>query len=176
MKKIIEIAKESVATYSMVGNEEMVDLQHLLAVIIGSRNAEKAMQLAKYGLRELIDLSVYELESLGLTHNEALRLHSALVLAKKLKNVHPEKRYVIHSPEDAVDYLMDEMKYLQQEHFVALFLNTQNEVMKKKTIFIGSLNASVVHPRELFKEAIRNSSASIIVAHNHPSGDPLTIV
>lgn len=67
---------------------------------------------------------------------------------------------------------MDDVRTLQQEHFVALYLNTKNHVIKQKTLFIGSLNASIVHPREVFKEALRTSSAALICLHNHPSGDP----
>ena len=67
---------------------------------------------------------------------------------------------------------MDEMRHLSQEHFLCLFLNTKNRVIDKKCIFVGSLNSSVVHPREVFREAIRRSSAGVICVHNHPSGDP----
>ena len=64
------------------------------------------------------------------------------------------------------------MRYLNQEHFIVLFLNTKNEVIKKKTVFVGSLNVSIVHPREIFAEALKHPTASIIMAHNHPSGSP----
>ena len=60
----------------------------------------------------------------------------------------------------------------QQEKLYCLYLNTKNEVVHEKAVFIGSLNASIVHPREVFKEALKWSAASIIVSHNHPSGDP----
>jgi len=64
------------------------------------------------------------------------------------------------------------MRDLKQEHFIAMFLNTKNQVIHRQTIFIGSLNASIVHPREVYKEAVKRSAASVICAHNHPSGDP----
>mgnify|MGYP001946399917 FL=1 len=64
------------------------------------------------------------------------------------------------------------MRFLNQEHFVCLYLNTKNQVIHKQTVFIGSLNASIVHQREVFREAFRRSAASIICIHNHPSGDP----
>ena len=67
---------------------------------------------------------------------------------------------------------MPDMVSLQQEHFVDLFLNVKNQILHKQTIFIGSLNASIVHPREIFREAVKRSAASIICAHNHPSGNP----
>ena len=168
MKNFIKVARESVSTYGIVGNEEIIELQHLLAVIIGGKaEPEICGKLSQFGLRELVNLSVYELESIGLTHNEALRLHSAIVLAKKLNVTKPTEGYVIKSPEDAANYLMEEMRFLNQEHFVVLFLNTKNVVIKKKTIFIGSLNASIVHPREVYHEAVKHSAASIICSHNH---------
>jgi len=67
---------------------------------------------------------------------------------------------------------MADMTSLKQEHFVVLFLNIKNQVMHRQTIFVGSLNASIVHPREIFREAVRRSTASIVCAHNHPSGNP----
>jgi DNA repair protein RadC len=97
-----------------------------------------------------------------------------IVAALKLARMQPtpvEERFTIRSPEDAYTFLKD-MQYLTQEHFVVLGLNTKNEVLFRETVFIGSLNASIVHPRETFKHLIRRSCASAIVAHNHPSGNP----
>jgi DNA repair protein RadC len=67
---------------------------------------------------------------------------------------------------------MEDLRYLQKEHFVCLFLNTKNHVIGQETLSMGSLNASIVHPREVFRAAIKRSIASIICVHNHPSGDP----
>lgn len=95
---------------------------------------------------------------------------------KKLyENSRPQK-YVVRSPEDAAHFMMDKMRFLTQEHFVCLYLNTKNEVLREETIFIGSLNSSIVHPREIFNRAVHVSAASIICLHNHPSGncDPST--
>lgn len=77
----------------------------------------------------------------------------------------------IRSPEDVFALSLD-LVGLANEHFVVFFLNTKNRVVSRKTLSIGSLNASVVHPREVFKAAIEKSAASIICVHNHPSGDP----
>ena len=107
----------------------------------------------------------------GLTKRKAEILIAALELGKRVYTQEPAVGKVIRSPEDAAS-ILDEMKHLSQEHFVALYLNTKNVVIGKKTVFIGSLNASIVHPREVFHEGIMRSAASIIVAHNHPSGDP----
>src|SRR5665647_1187816 len=73
---------------------------------------------------------------------------------------------------DVADLMTEELRYLQKEHFVCLFLNTKNHVIGQETLSMGSLNASIVHPREVFRAAIKRSSASIICVHNHPSGDP----
>ncbi|HLR64466.1 MAG TPA: DNA repair protein RadC, partial [Pseudogracilibacillus sp.] len=78
----------------------------------------------------------------------------------------------IKSPSDGADYVMEEMRHLNQEHLVAMFLNTKNQIIHRQTIFIGSLNSSIVHPREIFREAVKRSAAAVICAHNHPSGDP----
>ena len=93
-------------------------------------------------------------------------------LGRRMNQYKPDERYIIRSPEDGADYVMEEMRSLNQEHFVVLFLNTKNQIIHRQTIFIGSLNASIVHPREVYREAVKRSAASIIVAHNHPSGDP----
>ena len=91
---------------------------------------------------------------------------------KLYENTRPQK-YVVRSPEDAANLMMDKMRFLTQEHFVCLFLNTKNEVISEETIFIGSLNSSIVHPREIFNRAVHLSAASIICLHNHPSGQSL---
>lgn len=125
------------------------------------------------GLRMLMNASMEELMKIkGVGEAKAIQLLAAIELGKRIANMKNEGRYLIRSPEDGANYVMEEMRFLTQEHFVCLFLNTKNEVIHKQTIFIGSLNASIVHPRELFKEAFRRSAASMICLHNHPSGNP----
>ena len=103
---------------------------------------------------------------------KAIQILASVELGRSISNLNYDDRYVIRSPEDGAKYVMNDMRFLTQEHFVALYLNTKNQVLHKQTIFIGSLNASIVHPREVYKEAFRRSAASIICMHNHPSGDP----
>lgn len=154
--------------------------QELLAIILrtGTRK-ESVLQLSQrilsefQGIRMLMDASLEELTKIkGVGEAKAIQLLAAFELGKRIANLKNEDRYVIRSPEDGANYVMEEMRFLTQEHFVCLFLNTKNEVIHKQTIFIGSLNASIVHPRELFKEAFRRSAASMICLHNHPSGNP----
>lgn len=154
--------------------------QELIAILLGSGTKdESVMTLANRvlmhfeGLKLLKDATIEELTAIkGVGVAKGVLILSALEIGKRLSQYKPSERYVIRSPEDGADYLMEELRNLNQEHFVVIFLNTKNQIIHRQTIFIGSLNASIVHPREVFREAVKRSAASIIVAHNHPSGDP----
>lgn len=154
--------------------------RELLAILLGSGTKnESVISLSNRvlmhfdGLKLLNEATLEELTSIkGIGKAKGVIILAALQLGRRLNEYKPNECYVIRSPEDGADYLMEEMRQLKQEHFVVLFLNTKNQVIHQQTIFIGSLNASIVHPREVFREAVRRSSASIICAHNHPSGDP----
>ena len=124
---------------------------------------EKIQQLKYATLEELMSVK-------GVGEAKAVQLLAAIELGKRITLKEHDSRYTIRSPEDAAKLLIPEMSSLQQEHFVTLFLNTKNQVIHKQTIFIGSLNASIVHPREIFREAVKRSAACILCAHNHPSG------
>jgi DNA repair protein RadC len=125
------------------------------------------------GLRLLKAASLEEMTEIkGIGYAKAIQILAAVEIGRRIANLSYNDRYVIRSPEDGAKYLMNDMRFLSQEHFVCLYLNTKNQVIHKQTVFIGSLNASIVHPREVFREALKRSAASIIAAHNHPSGDP----
>ncbi|KYD20970.1 MAG: JAB domain-containing protein [Caldibacillus debilis] len=154
--------------------------QELLAILLrtGTRS-ESVLQLAQRllirfeGLHLLKDATLEELTKIeGIGEAKAIQILAAIELGRRIGNIAQQERYVIRSPEDGARYLMEEMRFLTQEHFVCLYLNTKNQVIHKQTVFIGSLNASIVHPREIFKEGLKRSAASIICFHNHPSGDP----
>lgn len=152
----------------------------LLAILLRTGTvAESAVHLAERilaeagGLRYLVDLSPQQLQEIkGIGAAKAMQIGASIELGKRLSQTTQENRVTIRSPKDAARLMMEEMRYHNKEHFVCLFLNTKNHVIGKETLSIGSLNASIVHPREVFREAIRRSSASIICVHNHPSGDP----
>lgn len=152
----------------------------LIAILLGTGTKEESvLQLSNRlltqfeGLRLLKDASLDEITAIkGIGAAKAIQLLSAVEIGRRISNLAYDDRYIIRSPEDGANYVMNDMRFLSQEHFVCLYLNTKNQVLHKQTIFIGSLNASIVHPREVFKEAFRRSAASIICIHNHPSGDP----
>ncbi|MDV7763415.1 JAB domain-containing protein [Peribacillus simplex] len=154
--------------------------QELLALLLRTGSKEESvLQLSGRlinsfkGLRLLKEASVEELTVIkGIGEAKAIQILASVELGRRINKLNDQDRYVIRSPEDGANYCMEEMRFLSQEHFVCLYLNTKNQVLQKTTVFIGSLNASIVHPREVFKEAFRRSAASIICLHNHPSGDP----
>jgi DNA repair protein RadC len=93
-------------------------------------------------------------------------------LVRRLETFSEEPKRKICSPKDVYTLIYPKMREQKKERFVTLYLDTKNQILKQETISIGSLNASIVHPREVFKVALELSSASIIITHNHPSGDP----
>ncbi|MFC7783107.1 DNA repair protein RadC [Rossellomorea sp. GCM10028870] len=154
--------------------------QELLAILLRTgTKSQSVLQLANRllnhfdGLNLLKDASLEEItKTKGIGLAKAVQIMAAVEFGRRISNLAFDDRYSIRSPEDGANYVMNDMRFLAQEHFVCLYLNTKNQVLHKQTIFIGSLNASIVHPREVFKEAFRRSAASIICIHNHPSGDP----
>ncbi|MGM8213000.1 RadC family protein [Virgibacillus sp. W0430] len=154
--------------------------QELLAILLGSGTRQESVMDLSYrllmhfeGLKLLNDATIEELTAIkGIGPAKGVVILAAIELGRRMHQYKPEDTYIIRSPEDGADYVMEEMRNLNQEHFVVLFLNTKNQIVHRQTIFIGSLNASIVHPREVFREAVKRSAASIICAHNHPSGDP----
>ncbi|PTL38671.1 RadC family protein [Alkalicoccus saliphilus] len=154
--------------------------QELIALMLGSgTKSESVLELSGRvirhfdGLRLLKEATAVELmEIRGIGEAKAVQLCAALEIGRRIKQFPVEETHIVRSPQDVADYMMEEMRHLKQEHFIALYLNTKNAVLHKKTLFIGSLNASIVHPRELYKEALRYSAASFICLHNHPSGNP----
>lgn len=125
------------------------------------------------GLRMLTDMSMEQLTEIkGIGEAKALQIQAGIELGKRLARSTMNETVTIRSPQDVAALLMEDLRYLQKEHFVCLFLNTKNHVIGQETLSMGSLNASIVHPREVFRAAIKRSSASIVCAHNHPSGDP----
>ncbi|UNC90918.1 RadC family protein [Candidatus Contubernalis alkaliaceticus] len=159
---------------------ERVSNAELLAIIIrtGSRResaialAEKILSKAE-SLRELPLLTIEELMELnGVGLAKGVQIKAALELGRRMASSIKQEDKNVSSPKDVADYLMEEMRYYQKEYFKVILLNTKNQIISTELISIGSLNSSIVHPREIFSVAIKKVSASVILVHNHPSGDP----
>ena len=108
----------------------------------------------------------------GLSEAKACQLLAGLELGRRFVSLAPEERVVINSPQDVANLVMAEMATLEQEHLKVLLLNTKNEVLSIQEIYVGNVNSSVVRTDDLIRPAVRDNTPSIIVVHNHPSGDP----
>jgi DNA repair protein RadC len=150
----------------------------LLGLLFGIGSRKKtAVELAGEviseagGLYGLYDVSVHELlEVNGIGEAKACIILAAVELARRIRQVRNPGRPMISSPADVDRLLRGRIANLDRENFVVVLLNTKNEVIEISTVSVGTLSASLVHPREVFKPAIRASAASVILAHNHPSG------
>lgn len=159
------------------GAENLKDSE-LLAILLrtgtkGKNVIEIASHiLAKYSKKRLLQMTYQDLAQItGIDSGKATTLLAAFELAKRALEVNDTNLPVINSAKDAVAQLSD-MRDLKKEHFVVLYLNAKNQLVHKETISMGTLNANLVHPREVFEPALKYSAAQIIAAHNHPSGDP----
>ena len=149
----------------------------LLAIVmrVGTRE-ENALELAKkllekYNLSALSKSDVIELrKTLGIGDAKACQIVASFELGRRLLTY--ESKPPIRTPQDVADMFMPELRYLKKEIFKGVYLDTKNRVIADETVSMGSLNTNIVHPREVFKKAIEKSAASIILVHNHPSGDP----
>ena len=150
---------------------KVLETHELLAILLrtGSKDLN-VLQLSIVVLNTFEDLHSLKMASLdelmhinGIGRTKAIELKAAIELGARLN---------ITSSKMAGQWIVEELKDAYQEHLVALYLNTKNEVIKKKMIFIGGLNSAVAHPREIFREAVRYSAARVIIGHNHPSGNP----
>lgn len=159
---------------------EVLSNSELLAVLIRTgSNSDNALDLCEKllaqtgGLNQLVSSTIEELSSVkGIGLAKAAQILAAVELGKRVCALPAENRPKIKSPQDVAGLLMEEMRRFDREHFKAVSLNTKNQVICIETVSIGSLSASIVHPRELFKNPLKRSAAAIILVHNHPSGDP----
>ncbi|HHW30298.1 MAG TPA: DNA repair protein RadC [Clostridiaceae bacterium] len=163
---------------------EVLSNAELLAIIIrtGSKN-ETSVDLAqrilmqgegKNDLKFLYNLSPEQLMKIkGIGRVKALQIKALIEFSKRISSTNSfAEKTVIKSPEDVKMLLMEEMRYLKKEIFKVILLNTKNHVIRHVNISVGSLNATIVHPREVFNEAVKAACSAVILVHNHPSGDP----
>lgn len=160
--------------------ESALSTTELLAIILRTgAGGESALALARRllsahdGLPGLARASFAELRAeRGLGNAKTAQLKAALELGRRMLLATPEERLIIRSPSDVAQLLMAEIAHLEQEHFRVLYLDTRNRLLGSDTVYVGSLNASHVRVAGIFRDAIKRNCAAVIVAHNHPSGDP----
>jgi len=158
----------------LAGSPESVTDEGLLAIMLGGSSTlpgslvqvlPKPDALWRVSAEDLIDLP-------GMGPARAARLLACLEVSRRASAWSADARAVVSTPEDVLALCWPQLRGADREHFWALALSTRNHLIRTIEVSVGSLNASIVHPRELFKEAVKVSAASVVVVHNHPSGDP----
>jgi DNA repair protein RadC len=164
-----------------LGADSLSEAQ-LLAIVLATGDAstgQSALDLARHllhtfgGLRALDAASVTELcQSKGIGPAKATTIKAALELGKRLSGEPPQRKVKVTAPQDLVQYYQPRIQHLRKEVFKVVLLDTKHQLLKDVTVSEGSLSASLVHPREAFLPAIKESAAAVVFVHNHPSGDP----
>ena len=166
----VDRPSEKLQTY---GVEKLSD-KELMAIILRTgikgcnvvELSKKVLQtILKIGINEITIENLLEIKGLGKT--KAGQIIASIEIGRRLLN--NKKSELIFSPKDVWEK-MEDLRDSKKEHFVVFYLDTRNQIIKREIISIGTLNASLIHPREVFEPAIRHSTAQIIIAHNHPSG------
>lgn len=160
---------------------EALSAQEILALILGRGIAGESVMvtaqrlLSQFGsLKGIAGASIEELSKVkGIGLAKAAQIRAAFELTSRLEGYQESgKNETVKTPEDVVALVRSRLKGKKKEYFLALLLDTRNQLIRVAEISIGSLDSSIVHPREVFKEAVSASAASVLFAHNHPSGDP----
>lgn len=160
------------------GGPATLSATELLTLVCGSerpaiRDAAEAALSTLGGLFGLGRASVEDLASVpGIGDARAALLVAAAELGRRMSVAQCEQGPQISSPQDILALLAARLSHLDREHFVCVLLDTKHRVMSTKTISVGTLSAALIHPREVFRPAVKAGAASVVVAHNHPSGDP----
>ena len=163
------------------GASALSDIE-LLAILLRTGTTSKSVLhlaedvLAQYkdkGLAAIMHISPQEIASIhGIGLAKAATVVAAVELGRRLSERAARTLEKVEGPEDVARYVIPSLRFEQKEHFLAMFLDIRNRILALSTISVGSLTSSIAHPREVFREAIRYSAASVILVHNHPSGDP----
>jgi len=150
----------------------------LLAIVIGRGDKnENAVDLsnrviASHNFDKLADLSLPELEKEFRNNVKAMKIQSMFEIFRRTNKLRKKGfRSQITTAQDVYNYYIDELRNRTKEYLYALFLDTKNNIMREELISVGTLNTSLIHPREVFNPAVQTSCNSVILVHNHPSGD-----
>lgn len=161
--------------------KETLNNAELLAILLRTGTREKsALELAHEiisindeGLPGLCENTPEELARIkGVGKAKACQILAAIELGRRVAT-HPRKeRISIEKPGDIAELFMEKMRYYKEEHFSTLLLDTKGKIIEEVEVSVGDLNSAPVHPREVFKQAVKRSAAAVVLIHNHPSGDP----
>ncbi len=170
-----ERPREKMCNY---GSEALRDAELLAILLSTGIQGKNAIEVGKEILNEydgLLGLLDADLESLqrinGLGPAKACKLMASIELGRRWASARRSVTHKVGSPADVAKFLGGSFAFLDKEHFKVLYLDVKNQIVHEETVSVGTLSSSLVHPREVFKPAIKKSAHGLIVAHNHPSGD-----
>jgi DNA repair protein RadC len=185
MKPLIKDMMEQEKPYEKClanGPESLSDAELLAIIIRTGTKGESSLELARSvlthaqnyrGLVGLAHLSVRELRQIkGIGSVKAIQLKCISELAKRMAKASIQDGIYFNHPQTVAEYFMEEMRHKEREELVLLFLNSKNKLLHQMAISVGTVNSSVASPREIFIEALRYQAVTLIMLHNHPSGDP----
>lgn len=160
--------------------EKNLSTAELLAILIrtGKRGESAALIAQKLlvrfgGLKGIAAASLQELSQIsGIGPAKAVSLKAALELGRRLIRDNGDEKIVLNSAQEIFELYREEMRHQDREVLIALHLDTRKQLIAEEVVSVGTLNSSLVHPREVFRRAIKNSAAALVLLHNHPSGDP----
>ncbi|SNQ59440.1 RadC family protein [Candidatus Methanoperedens nitratireducens] len=178
--RILDMQKEERPRERLIKNgAAALSDSELLAIILRTGSKQENVinlsqrLLSEYNLKQLSTINIAQLMNIhGIKESKAAQIAACFEIARRLESFNEEVKPKVNSPEDVYRRIYPRMREQKKENFIELCLDTKNQIIREEIISIGSLNANVVHPREVFKTALAVSAAHIIVAHNHPSGDP----
>jgi DNA repair protein RadC len=158
---------------------EVLSVTELLAIVVGPGSRDKgAMELAGdlmsafESTRDLSGASIEKLSSVnGMGFAKACRVRAAIELGKRVVKAVRGRIRSVRCPEDAAGLVMEDMRHLDREHFKVILLDSKNAVISIETVSVGTVNASIVHPREALRPALEKSATSMVLVHNHPTGN-----
>jgi DNA repair protein RadC len=167
-EKLLKYGAKSLTNSELIGILLRVGSNKDTAITLG----QKILKENEKGLLNLVNATPDSLNKFhGVSNAKAATILAAVELGKRISSTKASESFKITSPQDVSALVMEDMRYYKKEYFKIILLDTKNKVIDIITISIGSLNSSIVHPREVFLEAVKKSSASIILLHNHPSGE-----
>ncbi len=167
-EKIIKYGSNTLSTEELIALIIRTGYQSITAVELANNLINKSN-----GLKGIIDFTPEEfMKNKGIGIAKGTQLCAVVELSKRINSCKFQGEIILNSSSDVASLLMSELRHLKQEHLYVIMMDVKNKMIAKELISKGGLASSVVHPREVFKKAIKKSCASIIVVHNHPSGNP----
>lgn len=178
--RIQDIPEEERPRERLIRNgPESLSNAELLGIILRTGSREENVVnlcsriLTEYSIKQLSLANISRLMQVhGVGKAKAAQIAAVFELARRLETFVEEPKRKVCSPKDVYTLMYPKMREQKKEKFITLCLDTKNRILREEVVSVGSLNASIVHPREVFKSALMESSASVIMVHNHPSGDP----